>query len=259
MKSMTAATTPILILPFLGALRLTLTQAFTTPFLSHRYPLLPVTNNDISFSRLYLAPPPTDFLDQLQNIHHASHVISESSDDITQLLSETFLGLGGKQEVLSQSAQLDSLSTLKSVSSSATIASPISTPTAATAATLSTSTTTVGPPFIIQNTDPSEFQPMKLDAEQMEFYAQEVDMFAKLPLAALVYVVFDFFFMNAREAIDQNSLYLYEEENYLEHNEKDTKEEIVTFVGQNVFRLGMALVITYATVLASKMTYHPHF
>jgi len=189
MKSITAATTPILILQFLGALRLT--QAFTTPFLSHRYPLLPVANNDISFSRLYLAPPPTDFLDQIQNIHHASQVITESSNDITQLLSETFLGLGGKQEVLSQSAQLDSLSTLKSVSS-ATIASPISTPTAA--ATLSTSSA-VGPPFVIQNTDPSEFQPMKLDAEQMEFYAQEVDMFAKLPLAALVYVVFDFFFL----------------------------------------------------------------
>jgi len=248
MKSIIAATTPILILQFLGALRLT--QSFTTPFLPHRYPLLHVKNNDISFSRLHLTPPPTEFLDQIQNIHHASQVIIESSD-ITQLLSETFLGLGGKQEVLSQSAQLDSLSALKSVSS-ATIASPISTTNAA-------ALSTAGPPFVIQNADPSEFHPSKLDAEQMEFYAQELDIFAKLPLAALVYVVFDFFFFNAREAIDQNSLYLYDEEEYLENNEKDTKEEIVTFVGQNVFRLGMALVITYATVFASKMTYHPHF
>lgn len=253
MKSIASTTTSILILQCLGALRLT--YAFTTAFFPPRNPLFHVMNKDESISstsRIYLAPPPTEFLEQIQNIHHATQAFTESSDITQQLLSNTFLGIGGKQDVISQSAQLETLSTLKSVSS-ATAISPISTTNAAVTATASS------PPFLIQNADPSDFTNPKLDAEQMEFYAQEFDIFAKLPLAALVYVVFDFFFFNAREAIDQNSLYLYDEEEYLENSEKDTPEQIMTFVGQNVFRLGMALAITYATVFASKMTYHPHF
>lgn len=222
-----------------------LTSAFTA-FFPQRFPL---SNINKVNSKLNLAVDPNDFFDQintLQNLQDSTHVLSNAIADssptraaeITELFSNTLLGFGEKQDTISQSAQLETLTSLKSVGASAI--SPSS------------------PEFMLQNASPSDFAPKELNAEQMEFYAREVDIFSKLPLAALVYVVFDFFFFNAREAVSQD-MYTYDEDDYLEEKERDTPEMIATFVGQNVFRVFAAVIITYATIFASKMTYHPHF
>lgn len=222
------------------------TSAFTA-FFPQRYPLLN-KNNDVN-SKLKLAFDPNELFDQistLQNLQDSTHILNNAIIDssptraaeITELFSNTLLGFGETQATISQSAQLETLTSLKSVGSS--VISPTS------------------PEFMLQNANPSDFAPKELDAEQLEFYAQEVDIFSKLPLAALVYVVFDFFFFNAREAVSQD-MYTYDEDDYLDEKERDSPEMIAAFVGQNVFRVFAALIVTYATIFASKMTYHPHF
>ena len=160
---------------------------------------------------------------------------------MSEILSTTLLGIGEKHIETPPFMQLETLTSLKTSEISKITADQIS-----------------GPSFVLQGADPSDFAPTTFDAEQLEFYAQDIDIFSKLPLAALVYVIFDFFFFNARQVTDKD-MYIYDEDTYLDETEGDTPEKIMTFVGQNVFRVVAALVITWATVLTSKMTYHPHF
>lgn len=235
-----------------------LTNAFTA-FFPHRNPLFhisdaliptPVKNRNTNVN---LGLNPNDIVDQIhtfQNIHDASHTISNTMDvtnnGITELLSTTFLGMGEKNLGPSAATQLDILSSMKaSAPSSSSIAgSAAATP----------------PSFQAQSLGENEMELafQKLNSEQMNFYAQQLDIFSKLPLATFVFAIFDFFVFN-RQDVSNEDMYLYDEESYMEPPEGDTPEKIAKFVGQTIIRILVALVVTYATVMASKATYHPHF
>lgn len=176
---------------------------------------------------------------------------------ITDIVSTSFFGLGkhvdfpiGTTIPPVSSSTADTTTTLSSLKA-----------VAATASTMADHPSTRE--IILQGADNTNnsIMPIKLDSEQMNFYAQDFDIFSKLPLAALVYVLFDFFFLNMKRVTDEDQMmYMYDEDYYLEDDDySDTPEKVTAFVGQIALRLVMALVVTYATVMTSKMTYHPHF
>lgn len=237
----------------LGASWLTASNAFTAfcpKIASSRYPQKMFRKS----KELRVLVDPINALDQISNIQHFHDALATSvyggqdSLGITDVLSTSFLGMGQQMEIpvgttIQPSAErmLSFTSGLSSTASN-TVAPDLSGP-----------TQVYGLPGSAQN-----LKPAVMDAKAKEFYAQDFDIMAKLPLATVVYVVIDFFFVNFQRVRDQE-MYMYDEDSYLEETQGDSPEEITAFAGQLAFRLLMALAVVYATVFSSKITYHPHF
>ena len=201
----------------------------------------PLFKRSKHITNLQVTVNPNDVIDHIQNIHDSANILTTSTS--TAIAFPTTL-VSFFEKVATQPQSVESLINMKAAGVSSITPDKI---------------VSVGPKFEVLNASPGELSSPKLNAEQMEYYAHELDVFSKLPLAAAIYVVFDFFFFNAMSVKDQE-MYIYDEESYLQDvGNKDTPEKITAFVAQNVFRLFAALAITYATVLTSKWTYHPHF
>lgn len=201
----------------------------------------PLFTRSKHITKLHVTVDPNDVIDQIQNIHDSANILSTSTS--TAITYPTTL-VSFFEKVVTQPQSVESLINMKAAGVSSITADKIA---------------AAGPKFEVLNASPGDFSSPKLSPEQMDYYAHELDVFSKLPLAAAIYVVFDFFFFNAMSVRDEE-MYIYDEESYLQGGgNKDTPEKITAFIAQNVIRLVAALAITYATVLTSKWTYHPHF
>lgn len=214
-------------------------------------------NTVVSRNRLNLVDDPNNLIDPVFNtIQQMSDITSggTSMNTITEIVSTSLFGFGQSEIPIGVSVQPtvgETMTALKAASSAAVISPDqlIASGIAEQKLTLLGDSSAVAPP--------------KIDSEQLNFMARDIDFFSRLPLAALVYVVFDFFFFNAQRVRDQE-MYMYDEEYYLDEVDGDELEEMTarrvkTFVASFVIRIVAAFVITYATVLTSKMSFHPNF
>lgn len=197
---------------------------------------------------------PIDAIDHIYNVQRFHEVLANAGHDdqsigITQILSSSFLGLGETTDPAATAIQPNTEGVLSCASSDSGLS--------AVAATASSNTPSAGifnldgEPLVIQ------YKP-KMTRDDLYFYAQNQNIMSKIPLAALVFVLSDFFFVNSQR-VDVEDMYIYDEESYLEDTLEDTPEEIVSFAGQTAIRILLATIVTYATIIISKMTYHPDF
>jgi len=229
---------------------LNLTNAFNA-FLPHRYPLFHIKDGKtkpksflpIRNTKLSLGVNPSHIVDQIQsfqNIHDASLVISNAADSTTtvsmgiyDILVSTFLDLGEKHTTI-----IPSLNELDSLMDTKIIRPDPST-------------------LELYNASPP-LPSAEYDEELKQFYARTSNFYSKLPIAALAFVVFDFFVFNAEQVRDKD-LYVYDEESYMDPGLEDIPEKTVTFAARNFVRLIAGVLIVYATYFITKMTYHPTF
>jgi len=236
----------------LGASWLTTSSAFTgfcPKIASLRCP----QNTFRKSKELRLLVDPTDAVDQIANIQHLHNALAttgyggQDSLGITDVLTTSFLGMGQQLEIPVGTTIQPSAESMLSFQSGLS----------------STASSTLAPDNLSGTRvysmpgNPS-LSPVPMDAKAKEFYAQDFDIMSKLPLATVIYVVIDFFLVNFQRVRDQE-MYMYDEEYYLEETQGDSPEEVTVFAGQLAFRLFMAVAVVYATVISSKMTYHPHF
>lgn len=167
---------------------------------------------------------------------------------LTNVLSTSFLGIGEKATgVVSAQDMLDYASKLDSSSSAA-------------AAALSPSE----PIRLFDGSGREILAPTvpiapTMTAEAEEYIARSDMFMSKIPLAAITFVFFDFFFVSSQRAFESESVYDYDEDAYLEGTQGDTPEEIAIFSGGFAIRIALSLLIVYLTAVVSDATYHPHF
>ena len=92
----------------------------------------------------------------------------------------------------------------------------------------------------------SNGQPEIINPKVVEFYALEMDFLPKLPLAAAIYVAFEFFFMNTKRQMEE------EEGLYLDEEEEEAREvtQFWSVVGMRTFA---AFAITFVSLFISKL------
>lgn len=229
-------------------------EAFTTPCPSISYARGSLNKNRKT-TKVGVSVNLIDAFDHIYNVQQFHEVLANAGYDdqsigITQILSSSFLGLGETAGSAATANQPNTEGTLNYVSSNSGGLSAVA---AAAASNIPSSGIfdLDGEPLVFQ-AEP------KIARDDFYFYAQDQDMMSKLPLAALAFVISDFFFVNSQR-VDVEDMYIYDEESYLEDTLEDTPEEIVSFAGQSAIRILLAVFITYATIIVSKMTYHPPF
>lgn len=84
------------------------------------------------------------------------------------------------------------------------------------------------------------------DERALEFYTKEAVAFAKLPLAAVIYATFEFFFMNQKR---QQDMY-YRYENDFDDEEEEAAQQM-EFGGTLLLRIGAAFALTIVTLALS--------
>mmetsp|Transcript_33695 Transcript_33695/g.41300 ORF Transcript_33695/g.41300 Transcript_33695/m.41300 type:complete len:250 (-) Transcript_33695:99-848(-) len=89
------------------------------------------------------------------------------------------------------------------------------------------------------------FEEPEYDEQALEFYTKEAVAFAKLPLAAVIYASFEFFFMNQKR---QQDMY-YRDEYDLDEDEEQS--QMIEFGGMLLLRIGAAFALTILTLALS--------
>jgi len=93
-------------------------------------------------------------------------------------------------------------------------------------------------------------QPEIINPKELEFLALELDFLPKLPLAAAIYVAFEFFFMNIKQQIEEEEAY--ENEMYYDEEEEEARE-VTQFWSVVALRTFAAFAITFASLFISKL------
>merc|ERR1712176_351180 len=98
-------------------------------------------------------------------------------------------------------------------------------------------------------TDSQELIPIPMDRQMVEFYTRDIDIFSKLPLAAGVYVAFEFFFMNQKRQLD------FEQGIYYENEEELEEVQLTEFWSVVGLRIFAAFAITFLTILVTQNSF----
>ena len=89
------------------------------------------------------------------------------------------------------------------------------------------------------------FEEPEYDEQALEFYTKEAVAFAKLPLAAVIYASFEFFFMNQKRQQD-----MYYRDEY-DLDEEEEQSQMMEFGGMLLLRIGAAFTLTILTLALS--------
>lgn len=90
-------------------------------------------------------------------------------------------------------------------------------------------------------------QPEIINPKELEFLALELDFLPKLPLAAAIYIAFEFFFMNTKRQIEEEEGAMYYDD------EEEEAREVTQFWSVVGLRTFAAFAITFVSLFISKL------